>query len=127
VCGGEVLPERQIVGQVVDLRSIPRRRVRQPLCHAFEPVPVLARRRDGLAQPFVAVETEVIRAALHVGRADRFVERASERGDVFVENLVLEVAGARGDEHPHAGGHRGNEIRERLAGARSRFGQQRAA
>jgi hypothetical protein len=73
------------------------------------------------------MQAEEVRAPFHIGRADLEIERACERRKIFVEDLILKRACARGDEYPAAGQHRRDEIRERLAGARARLGDEGAA
>ena len=99
-----------------------------PLRDALEPPALVGRQsRRGFTQSLESMQAEEVRAAFHVGRANLEVERARERRQIFVEDLILQRACARGDEHAAAGQHRRNEVRERLAGARARLGDEGAA
>ena len=54
-------------------------------------------------------------------------QRVPQHGQILEEDLLLEVLGARRDEHALAAEDGGNEIGERLAGAGAGFGEQHAA
>ena len=124
----ELGPERQVVRQVFDLGAIAGLRRRQPTRRSGASAPIVLRqRRERLDQPFEAMQAEVVRAALHVGGADRVPERARQRRHVLVEDLILQRARARGDEHAPAGEHGRDEVGERLADAGAGLGDERAA
>ena len=84
-------------------------------------------RTVAFAQQVDAMQADVVRAPLHVGGGERYVERRAERGDVLEVDLFLEVLGASGDEYPLAAEDGRYEIGERLPGARARLGQQDTA
>ncbi|MEZ5394787.1 MAG: hypothetical protein R2724_18435 [Bryobacterales bacterium] len=57
---------------------------------------------------------KVVLASLHVGDAQLAAERIGEEGDIFVEELLLEVLGAGGDDNAFAGGDDGDEVGEEV-------------
>ena len=73
------------------------------------------------------MQTQVVRAAFHVRGRERHAERVAKRGDVLEVDLFLEILRAGGNQDALAAENRGNQIRERLAGAGSRFREQHAA
>jgi hypothetical protein len=73
------------------------------------------------------VQAEVIAAPFHQRRLERDAERLLERGQILVEDLLLEVFRAGGHQHAMAAQNRGDEIRQRLARAGARFGEQGSA
>ena len=73
------------------------------------------------------VQAEIVRAALHIRRRERDVERLPKRRDVLEEDLLLEGLGAGRDEHSLSAQDGGDEVRQRLARTRSGFREQRAA
>jgi len=98
-----VAPQREVVGQILDLRTIAGRRLVGPLGdHAHPAFFFVGQCRFGFLQALEPVETQVVAAAFHVGRADLAAHRVGERRQVFVEDLVLQRARARGDEHAAA-------------------------
>ena len=72
------------------------------------------------------MQAQVVRAPLHAGRGERHAERIAQRRNVLEENLFLKVLRAGGDQDPLPAEDRGNQIRERLAGAGAGFGEQDA-
>jgi len=77
-----------------------------------------------LLQPVAA---QIVRAALEQCDPRRDADGGGDQWQVFVEQLVLQGARARGDEHPLAGKQRGNQVSERLAGSRARLDHERRA
>ena len=73
------------------------------------------------------IEAEVVPAALHHRHVQVAAERPGQQRDVLVDELLLQVLGAGGDHHAPAQLHRGQQVGERLAGARAGLGQQHAA
>ncbi len=64
---------------------------------------------------------QVVRPALEQGHADRPPERAADRGQVAMEELVLECPRAGRDDHAPARHERRHEVSERLARPRARL------
>ena len=84
---------------------------------AVEGLPALGEqlaRGSGL-QLAKTVEAQVILAALDAECLQVRVDVLPDEGDLFFQNLVLEVAGVRGHHHPGAAEHGGNEIGQGLA------------
>ena len=81
----------------------------------------------GFAETAEPVQAEVVRPALHVGGAHVQIECARQVRKILVEDLILERPRSRGYEHALPGQHRRDEIRERLARSRARFGDECAA
>src|SRR3954463_8251742 len=75
------------------------------------------------------MEAQVVAASLHQRGGKRASEGLLECGQVFVEDLFLEVFGAGRDEHSVAAENSGYQVGERLAraGARLRAGRGAAA
>ena len=72
--------------------------------------------------------TEIVGPALHV-TDPQFgcaigIQGLLEKGDIFVEELFLEVLGSSGDQNPLAGTDYGEQVGERLAGAGAGFHDQ---
>jgi hypothetical protein len=70
------------------------------------------------------VPAQVIRTALEQRDAHRAPERRGNRRQVAVKELILQGPRAGRDDDPATGQQRWHEVRERLAGARSRFDDQ---
>ena len=74
--GRHVAPEEKVVRQVFDFRPITRFGGAGPLGDRVQPLPYkVGERRFRFAQTIEAMETQVVRAALHVGRADLAIHR----------------------------------------------------
>ena len=80
-----------------------------------------------LIQLIKSMQAQVVRATFHVGLRKGHAECRAERGDVFEEDLLLEILGAGGHEHALTAQNRRDQIREGLPGACAGFGQQHAA
>ena len=103
-------------------------RLRRPLLHRPEERDLVepaeaARLREGA----VAEEAEVVAPALHDRDAEVAAQGPGEERQVLVEELLLQVLGAGGDDHAPAQLHRGKQVGEGLAGARPRLGQEQPA
>ena len=134
----DVVPERQIFGQIVDLGAISRFRPGGPFVDDREEHPRVVgggKSRQGAGHPSafelivergIPVQAQIVPAALHARRLERDAERPFEHGQVFEIHLLLKVLGARGDEHPLALQDGWHEVGECLAGARACFGEQHA-
>ena len=133
--GGDLLPEGQILGQVLDFGAVAGLRVRQPsFDHAQMVGVVRARheRREGglgtlLPERVEAMEAQIVAAPLHVGRLEVHAERLAEHGQILEIDLLLEVLGAGGDEDALETEDRRHQVGEGLAGASARFDEQHAA
>jgi len=73
------------------------------------------------------MQTEVIRAALHVRGRERNSERVAKGRNILEVNLFLQILGAGGHQHALPAENRWNQVRQRFAGAGSRFREQDAA
>ena len=123
--GVELGPERGVFGQRIDLRAVAGCGGLLPLRNGvelrdlFEPG-----EQRGIAQRVELVLAQVVGAALHVADLER-PEDAFEEGDILEEELLLEVLGARGNDHPllpvQGQAQGGQEIGQRLAGPGTRF------
>ncbi len=81
--------------------------------------------KDGFALGVVDfLAAGVVGTALHVADAELVGEVLLEEGDVFVEELFLEVLGAGRDHDALGGENGGDKIGERLAGARAGFDEE---
>ena len=125
---GDLVPEGQVLREVLQLGAIAGLGARRPLFDDRKK-DVMNYRRAGRAasQLIHPVQAEIVRAALHVGRGERDPERVTQRRNVLEVDLLLEVLGAGRDEHALAAENRRDEVRERLARAGPRFGEQHAA
>ncbi len=89
---------------------------------------VLARRQPALGCGlFEMVMAHVVGAPLEERQRHRHAQRAADLRQVALEQLILQRLGARGNDDLAAVEQRGDEVRERLAGARAGFGEQRAS
>ncbi len=123
---GDVVPEREVLRQVFDLSAVARFCARRPLADDRQK-DVIRRGPRRLVDLIEPVQAEIVRAALHVGRRKRDVERFAQRWNVFEVDLLLEIFRAGRDQHTLAAENRGDEIRERLPCAGAGFRQQHAA
>ena len=64
---------------------------------------------------------QIVGASFQHGHAQRPSDRARHRGQISVVQLILQVAGAGGDEDPTLRQQRGHEIGKSLARARAGF------
>src|SRR4029453_5552365 len=71
------------------------------------------------------MKAQIVRSSLHQGGAEWLAERLAQQRDVFEEDLFLKILGARGNEDALAAEDRRDQIGERLASPRTRFGEQR--
>ena len=119
-------PERKILRQIVELR---------PVTGLGSPRPFADdRQKDvstdwggSLVELIEAMQAQIVRAPLHVGRREGDAERVAQCGDVLEENLLLQGFRARRDEHALTAQKRGDEIGQRLPGAGSRLREEDAA
>ena len=124
---GDVVPERQVLGQVLDFGAIAGFGVCQPPFEDADVMGLVPRSDRGrLAKGLEAMEAQVVSAALHAGRGERHAERVPEHRQVLEKDLLLKVLGTGGDEDPLAAEDRRHQIGEGLAGARARFREQHA-
>ena len=126
--GGDLRPERQVVGQLVDLGAIPGLGdlgpgVDQREVHAID---VGAQRRRFL-EDLVALQAEVVAAALHARGRERHRQHAGEQRQILGEDLLLQVLGAGRDDDALAAQDRRHEVGERLAGAGAGLDEEHAA
>ena len=126
--GGDLRPERQVVGQLVDLGAVPGLGdlgpgVDQREVHAID---VGAQRRRFL-EDLVALQAEVVAAALHARGRERHRQHAGEQRQILGEDLLLQVLGAGRDDHALAAQDRRHEVGERLAGAGAGLDEEHAA
>ena len=129
LAGGDLAPEVDAVGQVLDLARgrrcrcaapSPRRRGRAGSRRGGGSCPPgrtsgSAAGRGSSPRPFITRDVEVA------------AERPGQERDVLVDELLLQVLGAGGDHHAPAQLDRGQQVGEGLAGAGARLGQQHAA
>ena len=125
----EVVPERQVVGQVLDLGPVPGGGPFDPPGELVEDAAFGQRQRAGRfrARRLEAVQAEVVAAPLHVRGAEVDAERFPQVRQVLVEDLVLQVPGAGRDEDAPSAEDGGHEVGQGLAGSGARFRQQHAA
>jgi hypothetical protein len=72
------------------------------------------------------MQAQVIRASLHQRRAERPAQRFAQHRDVFEEDLFLKILRTGGHEDALAAEDCGDQVGQRFARARARFGDQRA-
>ena len=125
--GGDGLPDRVVFGKVSHLREIavhgaggPSRETHHPRHHLPRDEP------SGGQHLLVAPAAEVVRAALEQGNPRSASEGTAHERQIAFEQSLLEMAGTGRDHDPAAAGDGGNEVRERLAGARPRFTDEEA-
>ena len=126
----DVVPERQVVGQVLDLGPVPGRGPAGPLGELAEDAAFGQRQQRAgrfRARRLEAVQAEVVAAPLHVRGAEVDAERLPQVRQVLVEDLVLQVPGAGRDEDAPSAEDGGHQVGQGLAGSGARFGQQHAA
>ena len=70
------------------------------------------------------MQAQIVGATLQQRDAHRPADRARDRRQIAMEQLILQIARARRDDHAPARQQRRHEIRERLAGARARLDDQ---
>ena len=124
--GRDLVPERQILGQILELRAIAGIGPRRPLADDRQE-DVVDRRPDAVGQLIELVHAQVVRAALHVRRGERDPERVAQRGNVLEVDLLLQVLRAGRNQHALAAENCGHEVGERLAGAGAGLREQNAA
>ena len=123
----QLVPQRAHLRQAVNLSPIPGLRHLFPLGNLPILVNLFQARQDGLtAQRHQLVPAKIVRAPLHVAHAQRAQQRFKKRY-VAEEKLILQRLGARRNNHPLSRAQRRQQIRKRLAGARSRLHNQVAA
>ena len=125
--GRKVVPDGQVVRQVLDFRAVARLGLLGPLGDSVEHVAVRGGKQSDLRfrpRRLETVEAKVVAASLHVGGVEGDAQRILQCGQVLVVDLVLQVAGAGRDHDPLAAQDRGHQVGERLAGAGARFGEQ---
>jgi hypothetical protein len=129
--GRDFIPERKILGQVLELGAVAGRRPAGPfpddgqkdiMHHGAWP-----ERRRGFVQLIEPVQAQIVRTALHVRRGERDVERVAKRREVLEEDLFLEVLRASRDEDTLAAQDGGDEVGQGLPGAGAGFGEEDAA
>ncbi len=124
----DLAPELDAVRHVLDLGAVPGLREGGPRLHRAEDRDLLeAAEGTRLAEGGEAQQAEVVRPALHDRDAQLAAEGAGEDRDVLLDELLLEVLGAGGDDHAAAELDRGEEIRESLAGAGAGLGEKQPA
>ena len=89
----DVVPERHVLRQILQLRAIAGFSLRRPLADDRQE-DVVCGGTDAVVDLIETMETEVIRATFHIGRRKRDAERLPQRGNVFEEDLLLEILGA---------------------------------
>ena len=136
---GDLLPERQVLRQVLDLRAVAGLGLAAPLVDDADVQRLVldrgrnrcrpggSRSRRPVTERVESMQAEIVAAPFHVGRGERDAERLAQDRQVLEEDLLLEVLRAGRDEHALAAEDRGHEVGERLAGAGAGFGEQDAA
>jgi hypothetical protein len=122
--GGDLVPERQVLGQVAELGAVAGLGPCLPLFDHRQQERIGGGAGAVLVEP---VQAQVIRPALHQRRSELHAERVLQRRQVLEEDLLLQVLGAGGDEQTPAAKNGGNQVSERFAGAGTGFHEQRAA
>ena len=92
----DVVPEREVLRQILQLGAIAGLGARRPLADDRQE-DVVDRRAGAVGELIELVEAQVVRAPLHVGRGERDAERVAQRGNVLEVDLLLQVLGAGGD------------------------------
>ncbi len=123
--GRDFIPERQILGQVLELGAVASLRPGGPF--ADDGKKDIVRHGAGVVQLIEPVQAQIVRTALHVCGSERHVERVAKSGDVLEEDLFLEVLRSGRNEHALAAQDGRDEVGERLPGAGARFGEEDAA
>ena len=122
----DLVPERQILGQIAQLRAIADLGPGGPLADDRQKH-IVDRRTGAVVELIELVQAHVVRATLHARGGEGNAEGVAQRRDVLEVDLLLEVLRAGGDEHALAAQDGGHEIRECLAGAGPGLGEQDAA
>jgi hypothetical protein len=126
--GGDLLPEGQVLRQVLDLRAVACLGLAAPRVDDPDVRRLLARSDRGtVPEGLEAVQAEIVAAPLHVGRPERDAQRVAQDRQVLEVDLLLEVLGSGRDEHALPAEDGRDEVREGLAGAGAGLGQQHAA
>src|SRR4051794_13339638 len=126
--GRDLRPERKILGQVIHLGAIAGLGLARPVVDHLDRDGILARSdRRAVAQRVELVQAEIIATSFHVRGGERYAKRVAENREVLEEDLLLQVLRAGRDENPVAAENRGDQIRERLASAGTRLGEEDAA
>ena len=122
------VPQRQVVGEVVDFRAIAALGHGGPVADAAHPLLVGERQRcRGIFQSIEPMDAQIVGAPLHVGRANGLAQHGGQGRHVLVENLILQILRARRNEDATSRKHRRHEVRECLADACASLGDERAA
>ncbi len=109
--GGDLVPERKVLGQIAQLGAVARLRFLRPAVddgeqHAIARLDQSAGGRrvtvDAVSVELPPVQAEVVAAPFHQRRFERDAERLLERGQILVEDLFLEVFRAGGHQHAMA-------------------------
>ena len=126
---GHPRPHRIGIAELRELGDVALPRRARPVAHfrqAARDFLAQAARSSLLLGELEPMHAQVVRAALQQRDAHRPADRARDRRQIAMEQLVLQLARAGGDDHAPAGEQRGHEIRERLAGAGARLDDQPA-
>ena len=114
----DAIPQLGVVGEERQLVAVARFGQLFPVADLREPVNLVDSLQDRLAlhlMHFLAAEK--IRAALHQRGLQIRREVFLQEGNVLLEELLLQRFGRRRNDHAPSAANRGNQIRERLAGA----------
>ena len=125
----DVPPEGKILRKIRKLCAIPGLGLRYPAKNFVELIDLIEplEQRRGLSA-LEAMQTGVVVAALHHGRAKFCRQDFLKKRDVLIHQLLLQIFGAGRDHYagaaPARRRDRGHEISERLAGAGAGFDDQ---
>ena len=126
--GGDLPPEIHGVGQVRDLRPVAGLGLGGPVLDCLEEGHLVgAAKGPALRKGLVAKKAQVVGPPLHDRHRQVPAEGLGQERDVLGDQLLLEVLGAGGDDHPTAELDRGQQVGEGLPGAGAGLGQEQAA
>src|SRR6266550_5253683 len=125
----ELVPERARFRQRCQLRPVARLRVLLPCSNRAIVLNLVEAARHWLIRQIVELfTTEIISAPFHVADAQLAFavrkQRMLEKGNVFIEELLLQILCSCGDDDPFARANPRHQVSQRLASASAGFDNQ---
>ena len=127
-CRRDVLPERKVVRQILDFCAIAGLCRGGPFDEPLKPCRLVGtQRRRCRGDAVEPMQADIICATFHVSSAEVDIQRACERRQILVENLILKRLCSCRDQHATICERGGHKVGECLAGPGACFSDEHAA